>query len=431
MWPVLQVALDLMHAKRALTIAKESVEGGADWIEVGTPLLKSEGADCIRMLRKEFPHHRIVADTKTMDVGAFEVEIAVKAGADIITVLGLADDSTISEASLTARKYGAEVMVDLINVPDRVQRAKEAEALGASYVCMHMGIDQQMKGEAAPMQTLRDIARSVSIPVAAAGGVTSETAPEMVAAGASIVIVGGAIIKDKDVTGSARRVKESIRSGTGIPTELARRYGEEGLFEAFSKVSTPNISDAQHKAGIMRGIIPRISHGQRMVGRALTVQTANGDWAKPVEAIDRATPGTVIVVDVGGAETAVWGELATVSAQINGVVGLVVDGAVRDMDDIFSLGFPVFSRSVAPDAGEPKGHGGIGMEVVVGGQRVRSGDWVVGDESGVVVIAREHAVEIANRSLDVRERENRLREEIKRGSSLSKVGELEKWEQVK
>jgi len=383
------------------------------------------------MLRKEFPQHKIVADTKTMDVGAFEVEIAVKAGADIITVLGLADDSTISEAALTARKYGAEVMVDLINVPDRVRRAKEAESLGASYVCMHMGIDQQMKGEAAPLQTLRDIAQAISIPVAAAGGVSSETAPEMVAAGASIVIVGGAIIKDKDVTGSARRVKDSMLSGSGIPTELARRYGEEGLFEAFSKVSTPNISDAQHKAGVMRGLLPRIRHGQRMVGRALTVQTANGDWAKPVEAIDRATPGSVIVVDVGGAETAVWGELATVSAQVNGVVGLVVDGAVRDMDDIYALEFPVFSRSVAPDAGEPKGHGGIGMEVIVGGQRVRSGDWIVGDESGVIVVPKEHAVEVANRSLDVRERENRLREEIKRGSSLSKVGELEKWEQVK
>ncbi|MGE4275351.1 MAG: 3-hexulose-6-phosphate synthase, partial [Candidatus Methanomethylophilaceae archaeon] len=327
MWPVLQVALDLMHAKRALTIAKESVEGGADWIEVGTPLLKSEGTDCIRMLRKEFPHRKIVADTKTMDVGAFEVEIAVKAGADIITVMGLADDSTISEAVLAARKYGAEVMVDLMNVPDRVQRAKEAEALGAAYVCLHMGIDQQMKGEGAPTDVLKAITVATSLPVAAAGGMTSETAPAMVAAGASIIIVGGAIIKDKDVTGAARRVSEAIHSGSGIPTELARRYGEEGLFEAFSKVSTPNISDAHHKLGVMRGLLPHIKHGQRMVGRALTVQTANGDWAKPVEAIDRATPGTVIVVDVGGADTAVWGELATVSAQVNGVVGLVVDGA--------------------------------------------------------------------------------------------------------
>ncbi len=62
---------------------------------------------------------------------------------------------------------------------------------------------------------------------------------------------------------------------------------------------------------------------------------------------------------------------------------------------------------------------------------VRTGDWIVGDESGVIVIPQEHAVELANRSVDVWEREERIREEIKRGGTLSKVQELEKWEQVK
>lgn len=168
-----------------------------------------------------------------------------------------------------------------------------------------------------------------------------------------------------------------------------------------------------------------------MVGRALTVQTSNGDWAKPVEAIDRATPGDVIVIDVGGAPMAVWGELATNSAIVMGVRGVVIDGAIRDIDDIRRIGFPAFSRSVVPCAGEAKGYGGIGMEIAVGGQRVRTGDWIIGDENGLVVVPAEHAVEIANRSIDVNERENRTREEIRRGSTLSKVNELAKWEPVK
>ncbi|HRU12130.1 MAG TPA: orotidine 5'-phosphate decarboxylase, partial [Methanomassiliicoccales archaeon] len=130
MKPVLQVALDLMHLKRALEIARESLEGGADWIEAGTPLIKSEGAECLRALKREFPGRTLVADMKTMDVGAFEVEIAAKAGADIVTVLGLSDDGTISESVLTARQYGAAVMLDLINVPDKVARARRAEELG-------------------------------------------------------------------------------------------------------------------------------------------------------------------------------------------------------------------------------------------------------------------------------------------------------------
>ena len=429
--PHLQVALDLMQLNRAVAIAREAVEGGADWIEAGTPLIKSEGAEAVRTLRREFPSLKIIADTKTMDTGSFEVEIMAKAGADIVTVLGLADDATIEEAVMAGRKYGAEVMVDLINVPDRVARAKRVQELGASYVCMHMGIDTQMRGEEPPVDILRRIVSEVSIPVAVAGGITAENAGEYVEAGASDVIVGGAIIKTSDIPAAARDIRNAM-AGAKVDTDLARKYSEEDLFEAFSRVSTCNISDAFHKQGVMFGIVPQsLRHKQKMVGRALTVQTANGDWAKPVEAIDRAKDGDVIVIDVGGAPVAVWGELAAHSAMVMGVRGVVIDGAVRDIDDIRDLGFPAFSRSVAPCAGEPKGYGGIGIEVIVGGQRVRTGDWIVGDESGIMVIPKEMAVEVANRALDVHERENRTREEIERGSTLSKVNELAKWEPVK
>ena len=429
--PVLQVALDLMQLNRSIVIAHEAVDGGADWIEAGTPLIKSEGAEAVRALRREFPNRKIIADTKTMDVGSFEVEIMAKAGADIVTVLGLADDATIEEAVMAGRKYGAEIMVDMINVPDRVQRAKEVEKLGAAYICMHMGIDTQMRGEEPPIDVLRKIVDAVSIPVAVAGGITAENAGEYVEAGATDVIVGGAIIKTEDIRGAAENVKKAM-SGAKVDTNLAKKYSEGDLFEAFSRVSTCNISDAFHKQGVMFGILPQsLQHRQRMVGRALTVQTTNGDWAKPVEAIDRAKEGDILVVDVGGAPVAVWGELATCSAMVMGVKGIVIDGAIRDIDDIRELKFPAFARTVAPCAGEPKGYGGIGIEVTVGGQRVRTGDWIVGDESGIVVIPKEVAVEVANRALDVHERENRTREEINRGSTLSKVNELAKWEPVK
>ena len=424
------MALDLMQTGRAVPIARESVAGGADWLEVGTPLIKSEGAESIRTLRREFPGVKIVADTKTMDVGSLEVEIVAKAGADIVTVLGLSDDSTIEEAVSAARKYGAEIMVDMINVPDKVRRSKEAEAMGVSYVCLHMGIDQQMRGEDPPIDILKRIVSETSLPVAVAGGITAETAGMYVEAGASVIIVGGGIMKTADITAATAAVKAAM-SGAIIDTGLSKKYGEDELFKAFSKVSTCNISDAFHKRGVMIGITPRIVSGQRMAGRALTVQTVNGDWAKPVEAIDRAQKGDVIVIDAGGSPVAVWGELASHSAVMMGVAGVVIDGAIRDIDDIKAMSFPAFSRSVAPNAGEPKGYGGIGMEISVGGQMIRTGDWIIGDESGIVVVPKEKAVEVANRALDVHERENRTREEITRGSTLSKVNELSKWEPVR
>ena len=72
--PIIQVALDLLETDRAIQIAKESLEGGADWVEVGTPLIKSEGMDAIRELRKNFPDRTIIADMKIADTGSIEVE---------------------------------------------------------------------------------------------------------------------------------------------------------------------------------------------------------------------------------------------------------------------------------------------------------------------------------------------------------------------
>lgn len=431
MTATLQVALDLMHLKRALAIAKEAVQGGADWIEVGTPLLKSEGAESVRALRRAFPGRTIVADMKTMDVGAFEVEIAAKAGADIVTVMGLSDDATISESVLTARRYGAKVMVDLMNVHDKETRARQVVDLGAEHVCLHVGIDEQMHGHASPLDVVRQVVEAVKVPVAVAGGINQANARDFVRAGATIIIVGGAIIKAEDVRSAAEAVKSAMRSGSKGRKAISRKFAQEELDEAFLKVSTPNIADAQHKRGILSGILPRIAHGQRMVGRALTVQTAKGDWAKPVEAIDKAKEGDVIVIDAGGSDVAVWGELASLSAKQKGVRGVVIDGAARDIETILDIGFPCFSKYVVPHAGEPKGYGGIGHEVVCGGQLVRTGDWVIGDENGVIVVPQESAVEVANRAMDVLERENRIREEIRRGGTLSGVQELEKWEQVR
>jgi 3-hexulose-6-phosphate synthase/6-phospho-3-hexuloisomerase len=81
-----------------------------------------------------------------------------------------------------------------------------------------------------------------------------------------------------------------------------------------------------------------------------------------------------------------------------------------------------------PTAYEPKGLGEIGVPVKVGGVRINPGDWIVGDDDGVVAIPKEKVVEIANRAMDVLERENRIRREIMEGSTLSKVTELLRWE---
>lgn len=426
--PILQVALDVLNEHRALQIAKEAVEGGADWLEAGTPLIKSEGMEIVRKLKQQFPEVPLVADMKTADVGGVEAEMAAKSGADVICVLGVSDDETLKEAVRSARNFNAKIMVDLLGVEEKPKRAKAVEELGVDFVCVHVGVDEQMTGKDS-FEELKSVASKISMPVAVAGGINSETAARVTDAGASIIIVGGAITKSPKVAEATRSIKEAMEKRKVIRTDLFKRYGTEELRKAFSKVSTANVSDAMHRAGEMGGI-KALKTGYEMVGKALTVVTINGDWAKPVEGIDRADRGDVLVVDVNGGKKAVWGELASNSARIKGLAGVVVDGAVRDVDDLLKIDLPVFTRWTSPSAGEPKGYGEIGGTVSCGGRKVRRGDWIIGDDSGVVVVPREEAKEIANRALDVKERENRIREEIERGGSLGKVLKLKKWEKL-
>jgi 3-hexulose-6-phosphate synthase/6-phospho-3-hexuloisomerase len=277
-------------------------------------------------------------------------------------------------------------------------------------------------------QNLEEVANAVGLPVAIAGGINSENVVEALQKGASIIIVGGAIIKTAHPEKAARRIKEAMRKLKKISSPI-KKYREQDLRKVFLEVSTPNISDAMHRKGAMKGILP-IRRGLKLVGKAFTVKTLDGDWAKPVEAIEKVNKGEVIVIDAGGGTTAVWGELATWSCKKKGIAGVVIDGSARDIDDILNLDFPLFIKHIASNAGEPKGYGELCTEIVCGGQTVKPGDWVIGDDNGVVIVPKELAVEIANRALDVKEKENRIREEIKRGSVLSVVMELEKWEKL-
>jgi len=426
MKPVLQVALDFVNLSRAMKCAEEAVKGGVDWIEAGTPLIKSEGLAAVRRLREKFPRRTIVADMKIMDAGRTEVEIAAKAGANVVCVLGASSDSTIKECVASAHNYGAKIQVDLIAIKDVKKRALEIQRFGVDYIGVHCAIDDQMHAKD-PFAQLRQISKNIRVPIAVAGGINSETAPLAVKAGASIIIAGGAINKAANAKKAASIIKESILTLKKVKTDFFKRGSEKDIENILNKVSTANISDAMHRAGDLKDL-QVITLGIKMCGRAITVRTYPGDWAKTVGVIDMAEPGQIIVIDAGGVGPAVWGELATHGALQKKIAGVVIDGAIRDTQDIRRLKFPAFAKLVMPTAGEPKGFGEINIPVNVSGTKVFPGDYIVGDDDGVIAIPAQKAVEFANRAMGVLEMENRLRKEIDEGSTLAKVTELLKWE---
>lgn len=128
--------------------------------------------------------------------------------------------------------------------------------------------------------------------------------------------------------------------------------------------------------------------GARVASPAHTVGCAPGDNLAIHVAVANAAAGTALVVD-GSAipERGYWGEVLTTAAQARGLTGLIIDGGVRDLDALQARGFPVFSSGIALRGATKTGPGETGGPVTVGGVSVNTGDWVVADADGVIVIA--------------------------------------------
>ncbi|BEP18221.1 3-hexulose-6-phosphate synthase [Pyrofollis japonicus] len=215
--PVLQVALDYTRLEDALYLASllRREIGDKYWIaEAGTPLIKAAGISSVRYLSEVVKPVPVVADTKTADTGDLETMIASDAGATALTVLGCTLDETIEAAAKEAHRKGLALIVDMVAVRDIEKRAEEVEALGADIVELHIGIDAQraLGMTAADLYGIvKRVSDRLSVYVSVAGGIDQKSAPLLAEAGASIIVVGGAIRKSRDPAATAKTIIESIR----------------------------------------------------------------------------------------------------------------------------------------------------------------------------------------------------------------------------
>lgn len=211
----LQVAVDTLSLKSALKML-EKVADHVDIIEAGTPLIKSEGMAAVRAFKSTFPDKLIVADMKTMDAGALEANLAFEAGADIVTILGAACNGTIRGAVQAARAAKKYVAVDLISVHDKIARAAAIESMGADYVGIHTGLDEQSNGQT-PFSEMLAIGSITAVPLAVAGGINADSIARVEAAGAEIAIVGSAIYGADDPGEAARKIRSKIAGVQSMP----------------------------------------------------------------------------------------------------------------------------------------------------------------------------------------------------------------------
>ncbi len=204
----LQFAIDTLTTEKALELAAAAAPH-VDILELGTPLIKSEGLSAITALKDAHPDKVIFADLKTMDAGELEADIAFGAGADLVTVLGAADDSTIAGAVKAATKHGKGVVVDLIGVADKQTRAQQVIGLGAEFVEMHAGLDEQAQ-EGYSLDSLLSDGSAAGVPFSVAGGVNSSSIAAVQASGATIAVAGSAIYSADNVGDAAAALRAAI-----------------------------------------------------------------------------------------------------------------------------------------------------------------------------------------------------------------------------
>lgn len=196
---------------------------------------------------------------------------------------------------------------------------------------------------------------------------------------------------------------------------VSQRLGKE-----LKMLRTSLLSDALGKGSAMDHDMRCMSANCRMAGPAVTVRIHTADILMVGIALAQCGKGNVLVVDgQGELNTALWGEVTTLAARLKGLQGVVIDGAIRDLYKIRRDRLPVFARGVVPNAGGAQYTGEINATIQCGGAIVNPGDWIVGDEDGVVVVPAqrlESVVEGAKRLAIV---EKQIEQEVAKGKDLA------------
>ncbi len=187
---------------------------------------------------------------------------------------------------------------------------------------------------------------------------------------------------------------------------------DPALIEAFRGLPVANIDDCMNRTAAVDGRIRPLNKA-KLLGPAFTVKVPEGDNLMFHKAMDMAKPGDVIVIDAGGDEKrAVFGALMINYCISRRLGGVIIDGAVRDLEELSEMDFPVYARAVTPNGPYKNGPGEIGTTIAFGGKVVRPGDIIVGDADGIVVIRPEEAEELAEKAQKVLQMENDILDKI-------------------
>jgi regulator of RNase E activity RraA len=215
--------------------------------------------------------------------------------------------------------------------------------------------------------------------------------------------------------------------------KVKKEIGFKSLKNLLDQTSSCQISDAMAKISKKNGVLEGITsiNGKRAYGRIVTVKTSSDDWGTSLLGIQKAKKGNILFIETSGESSAIWGELTSSSSFKKKLAGTVIWGATRDIDYINKSDYPVFAKETVPNAGDALGLGEVNINLKVGKNKeylIKPGDFLFGDESGVVHIPQELFCDVMLKTLEIKMNEKRIISEIKKGIPLYKIVGLDNKE---
>ena len=221
---------------------------------------------------------------------------------------------------------------------------------------------------------------------------------------------------------------EKVNKEKLSPESFLDQFSHKSYKFLRSRITTSQLSDAMGNITGQNGVlvgVKAVKSSFRIMGKATTVKTSGNDWGTVIKGIYESKEGNILVISCDQDEPAVWGELASTTAQKRGLTGTVIYGASRDIVGIKKLDYPVFSRNIIPNAGKPLAKGVVNIPVICGQIIVNPGDFIMGDECGVICVPKEITEEVLEESYKILNNEDHIMRQLDDGKSFLDILEIE------